>query len=186
MKNYLYIFILLFATAARADNVNALCFTAVGPTTSFIIKSENDVVNFEVTHHNGASYAPFWSSLVVPNDIEMLGKKADIIKKLGNGFKASFNTEKCKWSGEQKFSCVGSDERVNVNGLVVQPWALYSSVVHDSSFAGDYDYVDMTVSFIIDDETHNYTMRYQAGECELSQNPIAKRVSKSPQPISKK
>jgi hypothetical protein len=61
-----------------------------------------------------------------------------------------------------------------VNGIDIEPWAIYSSVVKDSSFAGDYEYIDMTVSFIIKDETFNYTMRYQSDECLLSETPIEK------------
>lgn len=164
---------------AAAADVNAICFTAVGATTTFIIKTENSVVDFQIDNYNGGGYAPFWSSLVVPNDLEMLSKKAEIIKKLDKGFKATWNPEQCKWSGEKKFSCVGGAEKINVNGLEVEPWAIYSSVVKDSSFAGDYEYVDMTISFIIENESFNYTMRYQTDVCEVSENKILKKDLKN-------
>lgn len=163
---------LLIGSFSKAANVNALCYTAVGGTTTFVIKTENDSVNFQVYNHNGGDYAPFWSSLVVPNDLSILSKKAEIIKKLDRGFKASWKPSQCSWTGEKKFSCMGKTESVNVNGLEIEPWAIYSSLTHESSFAGDYDYIDMTVSFEINKESYHYTMRYDADECLVSENKI--------------
>ena len=167
-------FLIAGLTATAAD-VNAFCYTAVGGTTTFVIKSENSVVNFEIFNHNGGGYAPFWSSLVVPNDLGILAKKAEIIKKIDKGFKAAWKTDQCKWVGEKKFACVGSTDKVSVNGLEIEPWAVYSSLVKDSSFAGDYEYIDITVSFEIEGESFNYTMRYPADECLLSETKIFKK-----------
>lgn len=169
----------LFAgLSATAADVNAFCYTAVGGTTTFVIKSKDSVVNFEIFNHNGGGYAPFWSNLVVPNDLGTLAKKAEIIKKLDKGFKATWKTDQCKWVGEKKFACVGATEKVNVNGLEIEPWAVYSSLLKDSSFAGDYEYVDMTVSFEIADESYSYTMRYPADECLLSETEIVEKFKK--------
>ena len=172
---FLFLSFLLAGFTATAADVNAFCYTAIGGTTTFEIKSENSVVNFEIFNHNGGGYAPFWSSLVVPNDLQILTKKAEIIKKLDKGFQANWKTDQCKWFGEKKFACVGSTEKVNINGLEIEPWAVYSSLVKDSSFAGDYAYVDMTVSFEIEDESFNYTMRYSADECLLSETKIVRK-----------
>lgn len=166
---------LLAGFTATATDVNAFCYTAVGGTTTFVIKSENSVVNFEVFNHNGGGYAPFWSNLVVPNDLGILAQKAEIIKKLDKGFQAKWKTDQCKWVGEKKFACVGSTDKVSVNGLEIEPWAVYSSVVKDSSFAGDYEYVDMTVSFEVAGESFNYTMRYPADECLVSETRILRK-----------
>ncbi|MEQ1724089.1 MAG: hypothetical protein ABL930_13015 [Pseudobdellovibrio sp.] len=179
MKNLIYSFLFLISiSVARAADVNAICYTSVGGTTTFIMKTENSVVNFEVFNHNGGGYAPFWSSIVVPNDLPILSKKAEIIKKLDQGFKATWNSDKCKWTGDRKFSCIGSTDTVNVNGLDIEPWAVYSSLVTDSSFAGDYEYIDMTVSFEVNKESFNYTMRYQADECILSESKISEKKPK--------
>ena len=166
---------LVASLSATAADVNAFCYTAVGGTTTFVIKSENSVVNFEIFNHNGGGYAPFWSSLVVPNDLGILAKKAEIIEKLDKGFAATWKTDQCKWVGEKKFACVGSTEKVNVNGLEIEPWAVYSTLVTDSSFAGDYEYVDMTVSFVVEGESFSYTMRYPADECLLSKTRILRK-----------
>lgn len=167
--------LLLAGFSATAADVNAFCYTAVGGTTTFVIKSENSVVNFEIFNHNGGGYAPFWSSLVVPNDLQTLAKKAEIIKKLDKGFQTKWKTDQCKWVGEKKFACVGSAEKVNVNGLEIEPWAVYSTLIKDSSFAGDYEYVDMNVSFEIEGESFSYTMRYPADECLLSETRILRK-----------
>ena len=186
VKFILVISFLVAALNATAADVNAFCYTAVGGTTTFVIKSENSVVNFEIFNHNGGGYAPFWSSLVVPNDLGVLSKKAEIIKKLDKGFAAAWKIDQCKWVGEKKFACVGSTDKVNVNGLEIEPWAVYSTLVTDSSFAGDYEYVDMTVSFEIADESFSYTMRYPADECLVSEAKIqAKRRADSHLGISR-
>ena len=165
----------LIQNPVYAADVNAFCYTAIGGTTTFIIKTENNSVNFEVINHNGGKYAPFWSSLVVPNDLSTLSKKAEIIQKIDRGFAANWKPKQCKWMGENKFSCIGSTEKINVNGLEIEPWALYSSVITDSSFAGDYKYIEMSVSFVINEESFNYTMRYPEDECLLSENRIEKK-----------
>lgn len=175
MKVLLVLSFLFSGLSAIAADVNAFCYTAVGGTTTFVIKSENSVVNFEIFNHNGGGYAPFWSNLVVPNDLGLLTKKAEIIKKLDKGFQATWKTEQCKWVGEKKFACVGSTEKVNVNGLEIEPWAVYSTLIKDSSFAGDYEYVDMTVSFEVEGESFNYTMRYPTDECLVSEAKIVRK-----------
>lgn len=180
MKNLICSFIfLIFASAAQAADVNAICYTAVGGTTTFVIKTEGSKVNFEVFNHNGGGYAPFWSSIVVPNDLTILSKKAEIIKQLDRGFQTTWTTDQCKWTDKKKFACMGSTEPINVNGLEIEPWAVYTSVVNDSSFAGDYEYIDMTVSFEANKESLNYTMRYQADECIVQEEKINENAIKS-------
>lgn len=178
MKKFIGILSLLIVTGSfsKAADVNAICFTSVGGTTTFLLKTEDKVVNFQVFNHNGGGYAPYWSTLVVPNDLGVLTKKAEVIKQLDKGFKATWKPEQCKWVGDKKFSCIGSTDKVQVNGIDIEPWAVYSSLVHDSSFAGDYDYVDMTVSFEVDHESFNYTMRYQADECIISESKINEKA----------
>lgn len=176
MKFFILISSLVLAGfSTRAADINAFCYAAVGGTTTFIMKTENSVVNFEVFNHHGGGYAPFWSNFVVPNDLTTLSKKAEIIKKIDKGFQTTWKPDQCKWTGEKKFACVGSTDKVEVNGLIIEPWAVYSSLVKDSSFAGDYEYVDMTVSFEIEDESFSYTMRYPADECILSESKILKK-----------
>lgn len=179
MKFLVYSFVFLTSiSVVRAADINAFCYTAVGGTTTFMMKTEDSIVNFEVFNHNGGGYAPFWSSLVVPNDLPILTKKSEIIKQLDKGFKTTWKPDQCKWSGDRKFSCIGSTNPINVNGLQIEPWAAYSSVVTDSSFAGDYEYIDMTVSFEVNNQSFNYTMRYPADECILSKSKINVNKSK--------
>ena len=179
MKNLIYSFIfLLSASLGHAADVNAICYTAIGGTTTFVMKTEDSKVNFEVFNQNGGGYAPFWSSIVVPNDLTILSKKAEIIKQLDKGFTATWTPDQCKWTAERKFACIGSTDPINVNGLEIEPWAVYSTVVTDSSFAGDYEYIDMTVSFEVNKESLNYTMRYQADECILQEAKINEKRAK--------
>lgn len=171
-KLILLLFVVLSSMSLQAADVYGICMTSLAPSTTFEMKTKSDKVGFEITHHNGGLYAPFWSSIVVPNDVSVLAEKAETILKLDRGFKASFPQESCTWTSENKFACLNYDQKLNVNGVEVKPWALYSSVITDSSFAGDFKYTEMTVLFQADGKEYNYTMRYSADECLLSEKPI--------------
>ena len=168
-----FTFALVTAPFAFAADINAVCYTEVGGTTTFVIETADEKVNFSVINHHGGGYAPFWQSLVVPNDLSVLEKKAEVIRKIDTGFSASWKPTQCKWTGPKKFSCMGATDKVEANGVVIEPWAIYSNVVSESSFAGDYTYVDMTVSFEVDNEDFNITMRYQEHECTIQEQRIA-------------
>lgn len=172
MKTLILFFVLLGSFIAQAADVHGICMTSFAPSTTFEMKTEGDKVNFEITNHNGGLYAPFWNSNVVPFDLSALTEKADMILKLDRGFKTVFPVSSCKWSGENKFSCVDFNQKTSVNGISVKPWALYSAVVTDSSFAGDFKYVEMTVSFQAEQKEFRYTMRYPIEECLLSEKPL--------------
>lgn len=171
-KSILLLSLVLNSMAVQAADVYGICMTELAPSTTFEMKTKSEKVHFEITHHNGGLYAPFWSSIVVPNDVSVLAEKSDMILKLDRGFKASFPTESCTWTSENKFACLNYDQKLNVNGIEVKPWALYSSVITDSSFAGDFKYTEMTVLFQAGGKEYNYTMRYSASECLLSEKPI--------------
>jgi hypothetical protein len=177
MKKYIYYFLLGFTlttSTSFAADIYGICMTDIAPTTTFVIETKGSNIEFEVIHHNGGTYAPFWSSLVVPNDILNLSERADLIQKMGAGFKSTWPSKNCSWTGKNKFSCFGSDDIINVQGITVKPWALYSAAITDSSFAGDYNYIEMSVGFTADDKSQSYTMRYQEHECILSDVPITK------------
>lgn len=158
--------------AVQAADVYGICMTELAPSTTFEMKTKSEKVHFEITNHNGGMYAPFWSSIVVPNDVSVLAEKAETILKLDRGFKAAFPKESCAWTSENKFACLNYDQKLNVNNIEVKPWALYSSVITDSSFAGDFKYTEMTVLFQADGKEYNYTMRYSVDECLLSEKTI--------------
>jgi len=172
VKIALVLILILSSFAAQAAEVYGLCITAFAPSTTFEIKSQASQVQFEITNHNGGQYAPFWHSIVVPNDLQMLKEKSETILKLDRGFRSSFPSSSCSWIDENKFICQSYNQKLNVNGIEVKPWALYSSVITDSSFAGDFKYIEMTVLFQADSKEYNYTMRYPAEECLLSEKPL--------------
>lgn len=134
------------------------------------LSPEQQKVSLVVTHHNGLQYAPFWDSLVVPNDLLQMQKKADVILKLSNEIAVTWNASDCQFHGAGKVLCAGNTERQTVNGKTIVPWAFYSSKNLDSSFAGDFQYYFMTFVFYIDDEKYSYTMKYQDYECEFREN----------------
>ncbi len=171
---------LLFLTstlAARAQDFtwgqhSGVCMTAVMPSTTFSfdtggLSPEEQKVSVVVQHHNGLQFAPFWDALVVPQDLDLLKKKSDVITQLKPEMSVSWKASKCQWFGDGKVYCVGSTDAQVINGKKVVPFAFHSSKVFDSSFAGDYTYYVLTLVFYIDDEKYAYSMKYQDNECDF-------------------
>lgn len=174
MKKITLILIFLTATQSWADDLFVNCSTAMGPTTAFNLETVADKVNLTVTHFNGMQYAPFWSNIVVPNDLEKLKNDSDLLLTLNPNLKAFWNKSDCKLVAEKKFVCSGVTSKQPSNGVEVEPWAVYSSQLKDSSFAGDYNYVLVTYLFYINDKRHEFTMKYQDSECDVSSTKLNK------------
>jgi hypothetical protein len=182
MRKLVILSISLISFFANADEIYSWCVTADAPTTSFFTEVTADQILLNIIHHNGVSYAPFWNNIIVPNDLSILSGKADLVKKLGDQIKVVWPSKSCKWLGEKKFSCVGGAAPIYLGEKTIQPWAYYSTVIKESSFAGDYEWVEMTLSYYTtdsvknrtDSESGNIVMRYYTNDCEVSSKPISK------------
>lgn len=177
-----FIFLSTAATAAvkkvaTADtewkNHRGMCVTRPYPSTTFAFVTdtvnEESVVKVSVVHHNGLSYAPFWETLVVPADLQMLADKSKTILSLADVLNTSWAAKECQWTGDKKVACMGHGEKVKINSKVIEPWAFYSSVITDSSFAGDYTYIHMTMIFYIDGEKFIYAFKYKEADCAFDE-----------------
>ncbi len=173
-KLFLLITILSSVHASGAvGDVFAQCVTEL-PTTSFFIETVQDEVKVTVIHHNGLQYAPFWSNFVVPNDFNLLKDRADLVLKLAPQMSAIWKKADCKIIDGKKFVCMGQAKKMNVNGIEVEPWAVYSSQHSESSFAGDFEHTEVAMRFYIDQKAHEFVMKYSPAECLVS----AKRILK--------
>ena len=185
MKNILILFLsLMISVNLLAEDLYTLCMTSVAPTTSFVTETEGDQVKLSVYHHNGVEYAPFWNSVVVPQDLKILEGKSELVKKLGAFVQVKWPKDKCVWAGEDQFSCMGGATQTE-GGLSVEPWAFYSNVITEKSFAGEYKWIELTMSYYTKDqngqrqsEQGQIVMKYEAADCQLSNHPILK-VQKS-------
>ncbi|MBC7743160.1 MAG: hypothetical protein H7061_13250 [Bdellovibrionaceae bacterium] len=178
MKNLAFgLLMLTFAAPVFADSIFGSCVTEY-PSTSFLIETTEDKVIATVINHNGQAYAPFWHSLIVTNDFAILRQKSDLVMKLEPTIVTTWNKANCKWYGDKKMACIGNAEKVQSNDITVEPWALYSSVIKDSSFAGDYEYVEMTLSFYVSDEQNQLVMKYPTQDCRLSNKKLDSPVQR--------
>ncbi len=169
----IFILVLFFIVGQKSfcAPVFASCTTEY-PSTSFRIETVDNIITVKVINHNGQGYAPFWNSIVVPNDFTILKEKSDLILKLDQITTAHFKSANCKWYGDKKFACIGSDEKIPANGVILAPWALYSNQIKESSFAGDYEYIEMTLSFYVDQKQHQLVMRYPKTVCDLADHQL--------------
>lgn len=91
---------------ANQENVavDFRCVTSP-PTTSFVAKTEGESVKLTIVHHNGVEYMPIHKGIIVPSDIPLLQKKAEVMQKLGERVEMVFEKKNCKKYGPGLFSC---------------------------------------------------------------------------------
>lgn len=174
-KNSILLISIVFSSlAARADiwkNQKGLCMTSPYPSTTFAFNTTKDQkVKVSVVHHNGLGYAPFWDSPVVAEDLKMLTDKSKVILDLDSELNTSWSVKDCQWMGAQKVSCVGNGEKVKMKSKTIEPWAFYSTVLKESSFAGDFTSIQTTLLFYIDGVKYIFVSKYPEADCEFSEN----------------
>ena len=135
------------------------------PTTSFFVVGQGEWVDVEVIHHNGAKYTPFWDSLVVPNDVPSLKEKAEVIQKLGDGFKFRWKAANCKVVNDMFFECLGGAEDFDAGGMKVHPWSLSVTEVTEKTPTQTYSHRSVRLYMTIAEKTYQILMNYQDGEC---------------------
>lgn len=136
-------------------------------TTSFVLRKSEKFLDVSVVHHNGTRYAPFWYALVVPNDLEILRKKASLIEKTDELVKMRWPIEKCRFHEGFRFECFGGATAEPSNGVRIEPFAIYSSRVREDSIAGVWNSTFLNVSFTTEGESQMITMQYrdETGDC---------------------
>ncbi len=161
-----------FANAQPWKNHKGLCVTSPFATTSFAFSTEKSGdtqrVKVSVKHHNGVQYAPFWDTQVVAEDLKMLTDKSNVILQLDSEINTSWSAKDCQWSGPNKVSCVGTGEAIKMkSNKTVEPWAFYSAVLKDSSFAGEFTYIQTTLLFYIDGQKYTFVSKYPEADCSF-------------------
>lgn len=173
--------LLLTSLLAQAEPWKAhkgFCATSPFPSTTFAFTTEKSSVEpkseqkvkLSVVHHNGLQYAAFWDTAVVPEDLKMLTEKSKVILELDSELQTSWAAKDCQSSGDKKYSCVGNGEKIKTKTKTIEPWAFYSAVLKESSFAGDYTYIQTTLLFYIDGQKYIFVSKYPESDCEFSEN----------------
>jgi hypothetical protein len=169
--------VLVSMQSAQANGVFAQCVTE-SPTTSFLVQTVGEKVQVDVYHHNGIQYAPFWNTIIVPNDLENIKVHSDLVMKLNPHMTAFWKKSDCNLISAENFVCIGTAEKMKVNGIEIDPWAVYSSQHSEASFAGEFKHTEIAFRFYVGQIAHQFVMKYGPGECLMSNKPLSKGSAK--------
>ena len=164
-------FIFIFLSLACCYSVSALEFKCISqmPTTSFLLRTENDQVILKTIHHNGTPYMPIHEGLIVPQDLTYLKQVADRLTKMGDTNEFRFPLKKCKVYGAERLNCSGGDSQ-DFNGTKMSALSFntsnFSETVYDQTFHG----IKITLSLLIENfvPVQNIVMNYQPDECQFA------------------
>lgn len=87
------------------------CISAL-PTTSFLLTEGEKSIQLRVINHNGAQFAPVYSGIVTPNDMDHVKKSGEFFNKIGDDFVINFEKNNCRLEEDKFFTCFINDESV--------------------------------------------------------------------------
>jgi len=125
-----------FIQSTSANVADFQCVTAI-PTTSIIMKDTDGKKWLEIIHHNGIQFAPIHSGTITLNDFDFIQRKGQLLAKMGEMIRVSFEPESCKYHEAGNYSCyknikttIGS---LAVNGYGIQTYSS-ESFLYGTSF----------------------------------------------------
>lgn len=153
---------------AAADNVEFKCMTGY-PTTSFLAETHGDEVVVRVIHHHGTQFAPIHEGIVVPNDIELIKSRAELLAKMGTDFTFKFPLEKCTVHSPGQMTCLSGDTQVlGGQEFTASMLSLYTSTSYVSEIEIPVQWVTLYLDVKGYDMPSPYiTMRYSQHECTI-------------------
>ncbi len=163
MKSLIFVSALFVASHAFAARI--FCMTEF-PTTSIIAEEDGGKLRVQVLHHNGVAYMPLHTGVMTPNDLSTLEQKAGRLKQLGEAYELSWPAEKCERSGNGIVTCLGGDT-VNINGVEVKPWALYTRQLRSESGVGVFENTEVGLMIDVAGQTESFSMVYERSECAI-------------------
>jgi len=161
------LFALSSVSHAVAEKVEFKCVSGF-PTTSFFVKTEGKDVLVRVIHHNGTKYAPIHEGIVVPNDIDLIKSRAELLAKLGEDFTFRFPLEECSANSPGQMVCFAGDTKVfEGQEFTATMLSLYTST---ANLSGN-EIESQWVTLYFDTKEHipgpYVTMRYSPIECDF-------------------
>lgn len=109
--------VLVLSTKAYALP-NLKCITGGFPTTSFLLEENKDNIELKVINHNGAKYAPVYSGIATPSDIDFIKKSGEFFNKTGDFFSIKFAKENCRIEEDKFYTCVIKEES-EISGIKI-------------------------------------------------------------------
>ncbi len=91
-----FVFILLFSSLLWAQETVRMSCVTNPPTTSYQIIEGQEHYHLTIYHHNGVGYLPLHSGVITPNDLPLLEKRGQILKKMGPQNRIPFLKSDCK------------------------------------------------------------------------------------------
>lgn len=129
--------ILIMLTMTSAYSVSDFeCATEI-PTTSTKIKSMQDKITLNYTHHNGTSLAPIHNGLITANDIQHIVQKGQLIAKMGDNIKLSFDKKNCRVHDQGNYHCF-SNKEATIGSLTVTSYGFFTHQTKSILFGTDF------------------------------------------------
>jgi hypothetical protein len=165
------LFALQAPASTPATHLQFSCATEF-PSTTFIGETI-DKVKLKVTfiNHNGVEYMPIHSGLLTTNDLKAMLAKSELMTKIGDYAKFTFDLANCDLHKDKTFSCFRGSTLKGTDGKDIQVFTLMSSFT-DQKFS-DYEYkqTSMLLGLIIDGQSLYIPMDYQRNECDFVSKP---------------
>jgi len=157
---------ILLAQGPALKELNLLCITEF-PTTSFVGFSGAGKIDIRFVNSNGVGYMPIHSGLITINDIELLKKRAEVLKNIPDVNEFSFDLKNCEVYQDQTFRCANGTSFKGKDGKEMIPFSL-SSIKHKKTFSDfRYEETEIMLGLEIDKENYFINMTYAPHECGL-------------------
>lgn len=165
MKSFVLTMVLFFSSLSYAVP-KLKCITGGLPTTSFILSESAEKTELLVVNHNGARYAPVYSGIATPNDVDLINKSGEFFKKIGDRFTLKFDKERCRIE-EDKFYTCSLREASDVNGVKIEK--AYFTTSESIDKIPDFEFVRTNVRLYLthDHDEYKLEMSYYNDDCQI-------------------
>lgn len=153
-------------TTALAEEFELACVTET-PTTTFVIRTEGELLKARLILHHGPEFAPAINGVFTPRDLPILSDRANLARKLLSDTTFTWPRKNCRFRDDVRFECFGTDESsAGVGGVKIRPFALYTSRIKEETIAGTHNYVSLRMSFDVDGKGDpSVEMKYDSVGC---------------------
>ncbi len=147
-----------------------ICITGDFPTTSFFLDETQDNIELRVINHNGAKYAPVYSGIVTPSDIDHIKKSGEFFDKIGDFFTIKFAKKDCRIEEDKFYTCVLSAES-EISGTKIK--SVYFSTSESVDKIPDFEFTRKNVRLSLREHAedileYRLEMSYYGNDCAIT------------------
>lgn len=147
---------------------NLKCINGGFPTTSFLLTQQQQQNELLVINHNGAKYAPVYSGIVTPSDVDFIKRSEAFFAKIGDRFAIPYKTENCRLD-EKKYLTCSLKQVVEISGLKIE--SAYFTTSESVDKIPDFEFVRTNVRLSLREvgssEDYKLEMSYYGEDCQL-------------------